>query len=553
MKNNQRGAVNIVLVVLVVVVALGYFAFRNGSNIPDKVEGTAPETELLSRLINDWSSVQALIPIRPNHHNQIENEKKIWRSPSAVQFLKTNNILVRLEDDNDVHAAVFSFTNNKFDLVEFFKSQGEFSEADWQKLVDKYSEFSYKITTYARDLVRNKEIVSFDNLTYVPENIFVQGYYNTSDSDETANTILNKICEQETAEVSISKCGDFYSTYPIGFIEDAATEIFDKNGTRIDFCGGYRAFSSEKAREETEQKCSTYLKDCVRVIKSCSSISNQPASIKIIQPSENEDWSIGYMEKIKWEAQNIPQNSVLVIFLETEKSRLGAVRVKEINRIPSGGEYNLKVPAGTIIYGDVGYNFSGKYRLVLKVYDGDPCIDPPMRYECPPESKNVKVIASDRSKAMINVIPLSAQPSQIKVVSPIAGSSVNGDEDYTIKWTGGESKIEINLIEITGTGSNAPLRFEDLPNTGSFAVKFPNKESQYRIVLFDEVGHSARVDDISVIPNHKYCNSNSDCVLFLCGGPFNKEYAKTLPPDLPCTAYYGQKVSCIDQKCTAVK
>ncbi len=85
------------------------------------------------------------------------------------------------------------------------------------------------------------------------------------------DVILNKICGQETTEVYVNKCGSFYSTYPTGFISDAATEIFDENGKHIDFCIGYGVFASEKAKKESEQKCATYLKNCTQVVKACSS------------------------------------------------------------------------------------------------------------------------------------------------------------------------------------------------------------------------------------------------------------------------------------------
>ena len=50
-----------------------------------------------------------------------------------------------------------------------------------------------------------------------------------------------------------------------------------------------------------------------------------------------------------------------------------------------------------------------------------------------------------------------------------------------------------------------------------------------------------------------FCDASSDCVLWLCAGPLNKEYAKTLPPDLPCAMYDGYSVSCIDHDCSAVR
>jgi len=84
-------------------------------------------------------------------------------------------------------------------------------------------------------------------------------------------TILKRICEPQAVDVSVNKCGDFYSTYPTGFVVDAATEIFDRDGERIDSCGGYRYFPSEEARAEAERRCSTYLSGCTQVVASCSS------------------------------------------------------------------------------------------------------------------------------------------------------------------------------------------------------------------------------------------------------------------------------------------
>ena len=85
------------------------------------------------------------------------------------------------------------------------------------------------------------------------------------------DVIVNTICGRQTVDVSVNKCGDFYSTYPTGFVVDAATEILDKDGNRVDSCGGYRAFVSEEARQESDRKCAAYLRDCTPVVKSCSS------------------------------------------------------------------------------------------------------------------------------------------------------------------------------------------------------------------------------------------------------------------------------------------
>ena len=94
----------------------------------------------------------------------------------------------------------------------------------------------------------------------------------TSTAQDTQDQLLKKICQQQKVDVSVNKCGDFYSAYPTGFVVDAATEIFDRNGQHIDSCGGNRFFTSDQAREEAERKCSEYLVKCTQVVRSCRSL-----------------------------------------------------------------------------------------------------------------------------------------------------------------------------------------------------------------------------------------------------------------------------------------
>ena len=84
---------------------------------------------------------------------------------------------------------------------------------------------------------------------------------------------LDKICSQEKHDIKISKCNDFYATYPLGFIADAPTKIFDSEGNYTNIsCGGYTAFISEKAREERRKACNTILKNCTIVLNSCQKL-----------------------------------------------------------------------------------------------------------------------------------------------------------------------------------------------------------------------------------------------------------------------------------------
>jgi hypothetical protein len=98
------------------------------------------------------------------------------------------------------------------------------------------------------------------------------GTQNPAASPLAQDQIVKIVCQQQKVDVSVNKCGDSYSTYPTGFVVDAATEIFDKNGQHIDSCGGNRFFTSDQAREEATRKCSAYLVGCTQVAESCRSL-----------------------------------------------------------------------------------------------------------------------------------------------------------------------------------------------------------------------------------------------------------------------------------------
>jgi hypothetical protein len=94
----------------------------------------------------------------------------------------------------------------------------------------------------------------------------------TSSAQDAQDEIVKTICQSQKTDASVNKCREYYSTYPTGFVVDAATEIFDKNGKQVDSCGGNRFFASDQAREEAERKCAAYLVDCSRVVESCRSL-----------------------------------------------------------------------------------------------------------------------------------------------------------------------------------------------------------------------------------------------------------------------------------------
>lgn len=205
MKNNKGFAPILIIIVVLVVLAVGGIAYyagtKNNSTPQDTSENNnqplanqnnvtntqkvytisdtgksttnqlISEDKILKSLKVNWPSIQAFIPFRPSHPGTT-----MWSSPETVQFIGSS-ILVRFEDGYNPGIAVLSFDdNNNFKILETFKNQSDFIFSDWLALLNKYGSSSYPLSTYTMSLLRNKQIVSFQNLTNVPENVLVKNY-----------------------------------------------------------------------------------------------------------------------------------------------------------------------------------------------------------------------------------------------------------------------------------------------------------------------------------------------------------------------------------------
>ena len=172
----------IILIVALLVLAVGYVIVTQLQPppliIPDESipAATAPAADLLAYLVKSWPTTEASLPIRPIYRDLSKN--KVWGLPTAAQFIGNGMVLVRIEDDTDVHTVVLRLNGDRFAVAEIFKSVGSFAASDWQALVTKYGADTYPITTYAVELVREGRIVAFEHLTLVPENVFDQNYWN---------------------------------------------------------------------------------------------------------------------------------------------------------------------------------------------------------------------------------------------------------------------------------------------------------------------------------------------------------------------------------------
>lgn len=182
MKNNK---ISLTLLLVIILSGIIYFAFNkstpttntNQNNTQNNQESEPTHAQILELLISDWQNIQKSIDLDPSFHNQESNQVATWRSPLAVQFIDQNKLIVRTEDDNDTHIVVFSFNNNEFTALEVFQSTGDFALTNWQNLVNEHGNTNYPVATYSAEVMRNGDLVLFDDLTLIPENVFLKNYW----------------------------------------------------------------------------------------------------------------------------------------------------------------------------------------------------------------------------------------------------------------------------------------------------------------------------------------------------------------------------------------
>ena len=180
----KRGFISMPLILgIVILLVLAGGAYVVLQNQPVRTN-TLSETEILAQLSNEWETVQATITIRPALGQSVDPDG-IW-GYTDVQFIGNNAFLIAFEDGHNAHKAVLSFGDGRFVLEEVFQNQSAFTATKWQELVNTYGDPSYPIGSYARSIVRDKKIVTFPELTKVPENIFID-YLETNDGSSTSS------------------------------------------------------------------------------------------------------------------------------------------------------------------------------------------------------------------------------------------------------------------------------------------------------------------------------------------------------------------------------
>lgn len=129
-------------------------------------------------------------------------------------------------------------------------------------------------------------------------------------------------------------------------------------------------------------------------------------------------------------------------------------------------------------------------------------------------------------------------------------------------WTG-KSFVKLRTHELTENQKRAVeiatahlsypttvIEAKELECDGCFSVKLQrdDNQQQFTITLNDW-----KIEPVDQSKSNKYCNTDEDCVLWLCTGCVNKEWAKTAPSEPPCARYEGYRCQCVNNKCIEIK
>ena len=197
---NGKGFTPIAILIIVVAILFiggGIYLYKNNTNndgrtsLPDgyiTLKNNDIIQQLYSQVFNGWNWLEKTIPFQPTYHNQEENAAGVWRIPDAVQFISDDNFLARFGDDNNTHIAVVKVSRHgathsvgEKELIEIIENKGVFTAEEYRNILTKYGDPEFLIDTYTTDLVRNDKIVTYEKLTEVSENVFMENYWEISE------------------------------------------------------------------------------------------------------------------------------------------------------------------------------------------------------------------------------------------------------------------------------------------------------------------------------------------------------------------------------------
>lgn len=171
-----------VLVVMIVLLVgvVGYFAFKKSSpspttevsnsgqnETPTQTSSPTPsEDKIISDLHTSWVTTQSKFSSKAG--------ESTYNQPSKVQFISKDTLLVYYDDGLVDHISVVQYKNGIFTELKNVGVMSTMSMSEWRALVKTYGDQNFSASSYTTSILRNGQLVNYQTLTKVSENVFVR-------------------------------------------------------------------------------------------------------------------------------------------------------------------------------------------------------------------------------------------------------------------------------------------------------------------------------------------------------------------------------------------
>ncbi|MEK9181174.1 MAG: hypothetical protein AAB871_02995 [Patescibacteria group bacterium] len=170
-KNHKSLIIGLVVIVLLLSAAMVYLLTKLPTIAPTNINSQFPaasdeKESALSALKDHWAEFSNTFTVKP-----VLGATE-W-GYTGVQFISNDTFFIQFEDGHVGHIAVVKYQNDSLKLLDLLKDKSTLDSQEYDSFLKQYGDPSYKVSNYTISIFRNGEILSFDTLTPVRENIIL--------------------------------------------------------------------------------------------------------------------------------------------------------------------------------------------------------------------------------------------------------------------------------------------------------------------------------------------------------------------------------------------
>jgi hypothetical protein len=177
--------------------AFGFYVWQRGGLVPALPMPTPTPMLTPTPTISQIPSEDALIKqllfswiITQSNFSSKAGESGTYNQPSKVQFIANDTLLAYYDDGLVDHISILQFKNGAFVELKNVGVMSTMSLDEWQTLVMTYGSQNFSVSNYITSILKNGlkngQLVNYEELTKVSENVFVR--------DTTATPTLPTTC-----------------------------------------------------------------------------------------------------------------------------------------------------------------------------------------------------------------------------------------------------------------------------------------------------------------------------------------------------------------------